>query len=133
MFLQSCTDSLHILPSSSSGTFPTSSDCTHDVVNTEVVEDVDVLVESFIAVNKQADIGIKQEEIPEDISFPDIKSEPDKVSYVCVCVFLDTFYQCPVFLYQYFMPIGTAPLMGMKILCCHFFWVGVVLCRWEVL
>ena len=34
------------------------------------------------------------DEIPEDISFPDIKTEPDEVSYVCVCLLLDTFYQC---------------------------------------
>ena len=31
-------------------------------------------------------IGIKQEEIAEDIFFPDIKTEPDEVSYVCVCM-----------------------------------------------
>jgi len=36
--------------------------------------------------NKEGDIGIKQEEIPEDITFPDIKSEPDEVS--CVCLYL---------------------------------------------
>ena len=41
------------------------------------------------------DIGIKDEEIPEDITFPDIKSEPGEVSYVCVCLLLDTFFQCP--------------------------------------
>ena len=40
------------------------------------------------------DIDIKQEEVPEDINFPDIKSEPDKVSYVCVCLLLDTLYHC---------------------------------------
>ena len=39
-----------------------------------------------MAVNEELPIGIKQEEIPEDISFPDIKAEPDEVSYVCVCV-----------------------------------------------
>jgi hypothetical protein len=42
------------------------------------------------------DIGIKEEEFPEDIT-SDMKSEPDEVSYVCVCVclLLDTFFQCP--------------------------------------
>jgi hypothetical protein len=30
-------------------------------------------------------IGIKVEEIPEAISFPEIKAEPDEVSYMSVC------------------------------------------------
>jgi len=97
--LQNYTDSLRVLPNASSKTFPTLFDGTYDVCNIEVEEDIDVIEESFIAVNKEADIGIKQEEIPEDISFPDIKSEPEKVSFVCVCVcpclLLDTFYHCP--------------------------------------
>jgi hypothetical protein len=38
----------------------------------------------FIAVNEGEDIGIKQEEIPEDKNFPDMESETDEVSYVCV-------------------------------------------------
>jgi hypothetical protein len=84
MVLQNCTDSLHILPSSSSETFPTSSDCTHDVGNTEVEEDVHVIEESFITIKKEEDIDIKQEEIPEDVTFPDIKAELDEVSYVCI-------------------------------------------------
>jgi len=90
LVLQSCTDPLYILPSSSNETFATSSDGTYDVGNMKVEEDVDVIEESFIAINKEEDIGIKQEEIPEDITFPDIKAEPDKVSYVCVCILLDT-------------------------------------------
>ena len=61
----------------------------------EVEEDVDVIEESFIVVKEEANIGIKQEEIPEDINFPDIKAEPDEVSYMCVCLSLDTFCQCP--------------------------------------
>ena len=93
--LQSVRDSLHILPSSSTEAFPTSSDCTHDVGNTEVEDDVYVVEESIISVNREADIGIKQEETPQDITFPDIKAEPDKVS--CVCLFVDTFYQYAVF------------------------------------
>jgi hypothetical protein len=84
MVLQSCIDPLHILPSSSSDPFPTSSDCTHDAGNTEFEEDVDVIEESVIAINQQADTGIKQE-IPEHITVPDIKAEPDEVSYVCLC------------------------------------------------
>jgi len=107
LVLQSCTDSLQVLPGSSSETFPTSSDGTCDVSNTEVEEDVVVIEESVIAINKGADIGIKQEEIPEDINFPCIKAEPDEVSYVCICLLLDTFYQCPemsvVFVMSVFM------------------------------
>ena len=94
LVLQSCTDSLQVLPGSSSETFPPSSDGTYDISNIKVEEDVDVIEESFIAINKEADIGIKQEEIPEDITFPEIKAEPNEVSYVCICLLLDTFHQC---------------------------------------
>jgi hypothetical protein len=83
LVLQSCTDSLQVLPGSSSEAFPTSSDGTCDVSNTAVQQNV-VIEEHSIAVNEEAPIGIKQEEIPEVISFPDIKAEPDEVSYVCV-------------------------------------------------
>ena len=86
LILQSCTDSLHVLPGSSSEAHATSSDGACNFSNIEVEEDVDVIEEGFIAVNEVADIGIKQEEIPEDINFLDIKSEPDEVSYVCVSV-----------------------------------------------
>jgi hypothetical protein len=88
LVLQSCTDPLHILPSSSSVTYETS--C--DISNVGVEEDVDEIEEVFKAVNKEVDIGIKQEEIPGNISFP--KSEPDEVSYVCKCLLLDTFHLC---------------------------------------
>jgi len=86
LVLQSCTDSLQVLPGSASEMFPASSDGTCDVSNTAVQQNV-VIEEHSIAVNKEAGIGIKQEEIPEDISFSDIKAEPDEVScvYVCVC------------------------------------------------
>jgi hypothetical protein len=93
LVLQSCTDSLRVLLNLSSETYPAPSDGTHDVGNIEVEKDVDVIEVIFTAVNKEADIGIKQEEIPQDITFPDIKSEPDKVSHVCICLLLDTFYQ----------------------------------------
>jgi len=88
--LQSCTDSLHILAASSSATDATS--C--NISNVEVEEDVDIIEEVFTAINKEVDIGIKQEEMPEDITFPDIKAEPEEVSYVCTCLLLDTFYRC---------------------------------------
>jgi hypothetical protein len=86
LVLQSCTDSLHILPGSCNETFPTPSDGTCDVSNTAVQQDVVVVEECFRAVNEEVPTGIKQEEIPEDITFPDIKSEPDEVSYVCLYV-----------------------------------------------
>jgi len=86
LVLQSCTDSLQFLPGSSSETFPTSSDGTCDVSNTAVQQDVVVVEERSIAVNEELPTGIKQEEIPEDISFPEIKPETNEVSYVCVCV-----------------------------------------------
>jgi hypothetical protein len=76
---------------SSTDTFPTPSDATYGVGNIKVEGDIDVVEESFIAINKEEDIGIKQEEIPGDITFPGIKSEPDEVSYVSVCLLLDRF------------------------------------------
>jgi hypothetical protein len=81
LVFQSCTDSLQVLPGSSSQTFPTSSDgaC-------KVEEDVDVRVEGLIIIKEEVDLGIKEEEFPEDIFFPDIVSEPDEVSYVCICL-----------------------------------------------
>jgi hypothetical protein len=47
-----------------------------------VEEDEDLMETVFIAVN-EADIGTKQVEIAGDM-FPDIKCEPDEVSYVCI-------------------------------------------------
>ena len=86
LVLQSCTHSLHILQGLSSEMFPTSSDGVYDVSNTAAEEDVVVIEEGFIAINKDSDIGIKKEEIPEDKTFSDIKAEPDEVSYMCLCV-----------------------------------------------
>ena len=54
------------------------------------------------------DRSIKQEEIPGEITFPDIKSEPDKVSYVCICLLLDTFDQCPGILVFFVMSVFLA-------------------------
>jgi len=77
---------MHILPSSSSETFPTSSNGACNFSNIKVGEDVDVKEEGFITIDEDANIGIKQEEIPEDITFPDIKAEPVEVSNVCICL-----------------------------------------------
>jgi len=86
LVLQSCTDSLHILPGSSTETFPASSDGACNFSCTEVEEDEDVKEDGFIAIKEEADICVKQEEIREDITSPDIKSEQDEVSYMCVYV-----------------------------------------------
>jgi len=91
LVLQSCTDSLHILPSSSRETFPTSCDGTYDFGNIKVEEDVAVIQEIFTAINEESAIGIKQEEIPGDTNFPEIKSEQDAVSNVFIWLLLDTF------------------------------------------
>jgi hypothetical protein len=91
LVLQSCTDSLHILLGSSSQTFPSSSDATCDVSNIEVEGDVVVIGQGSIARNEEVDIDIKQEEMPEDIIFPSIQAEPDEVSYLRICLLLDTF------------------------------------------
>jgi len=94
LVLQSCSDPLHILPSSSSQTNATSVGVCN-FSNVEVEEDVDVIEEVFLSINEEVDRSIKREEIPGDITFPDIKSEQDEVSYVCICLLLDTFYLCP--------------------------------------
>ena len=84
--LQSCTDSLHILPDLSSEKCATPSDGVCNSSSIGVEEDVDVIEERSTTINKEADIGIKQEEIPEDITFSGIKSEPAEVSSMCVCL-----------------------------------------------
>ena len=108
LVLQTCADSLHILPGSSGESHATSSDGACNFSNIEVEEDVDLKEESFIAVNEEADISTKQEEIPEDINFPDIKSEPDEVRYVCVCLLLNTFYQCLAMSFVFVMSVFVA-------------------------
>jgi hypothetical protein len=77
----------------------------------EVEVDIDVIEESFIAINKHS---IKQEEIPKDITFSNIKSEPVEVSYVCVCLLLYT-------LINFFFPLFGGQGVGGSI-CSS--WVG---------
>jgi hypothetical protein len=115
LVLQSNTDSLHVLPGPSSESQATSSDGVCNFSNIEVEKDVDVIEEGSIAINEEVDIGIKQEEIPEDVTFPDIKSEPKEVSYVCFSLLLDTFYQCP----------------AISVFLCHCFWPLEKLHPWE--
>jgi hypothetical protein len=97
LLLQSCTDSLQDQPSTSSETFPTPSDTAYGVGNVTVEEDVDVVKESSKAANRRADTGIRQEEIPEEVSYRDIQFEPVDVGCVCFCLLLNTFYMCPFF------------------------------------
>jgi hypothetical protein len=80
---------------SSADTIPTPSDSTYGVGHIKVEEDVAVIKESLIFIKDEVDMGIKKEEIPEDVPFLGIWSEPDEVSYVCVCPLLDVFYHCP--------------------------------------
>ena len=107
LVLQSSNDPLHIVRSSSSDTCATSGGVCN-FSKDEIEEDIDVIEEVFISINEEVDRGIKQEEIPGDITFPDIKSEPDEVSYVCICLLLDTFYQCPGFLVFFVMSVFLA-------------------------
>ena len=86
LVLQSCSDSLHILPGSSTETNATSDGaCNFSDIEVEE-DDVVVIEEDFKVIHEEVDVGIKQEEIPGDITFPDIKSEPDEVSYVYMSV-----------------------------------------------
>ena len=84
LVLQSCSDPLHILPSSSSHTNATPDGvCNFSNI---VVEDIAEIEEVFMSINEEVERGIKQEEIPRDITFPDINSEPDQVGYIFMCV-----------------------------------------------
>ena len=108
LVLQSCSDSLHILPGSSTETNATSdSVCNFSDIEVEE-DDVVVIEEDFKVIHKEVDVGIKQEEIPGDITFPEIKPEPNEVSYVCVCLLLDTFHQCPEMSIVFVMPLSLA-------------------------
>jgi len=91
LVLQSCSDSLHILPSSSSDANAASSDCAYHIANMKVEEDVDmqgvdgevnVKTEKGIASEEEECIGIKDEEgiyseEEEEDDNIDIKEEED--------------------------------------------------------
>jgi len=63
LVLQSCTDSLHILPGLCSDTCATSSDCTYHVGNMNVEEDFDMQVERReVNVKIEKCIGSEEEE-----------------------------------------------------------------------
>jgi hypothetical protein len=63
LVLQSCTDSLQVLPGSASETFPTSSDGTCDVSNVKVEEDLVMQGEEEVNVKTEEEecIDIKHE------------------------------------------------------------------------
>jgi hypothetical protein len=88
LVLQSSGVSLHVLPGSSVESRAKSSDGACNFSNIEFQEDVRV-IEGLIAIIEEADIGTRQEEIPEVAAFPDTNAEPDEVSYVCICLLLD--------------------------------------------
>jgi hypothetical protein len=97
VMLQSCTVSLEVVPGSSSDTGMTSSDDSKAVIGIKVEEDTDVT--------------IKVEEIPEPISFPPIKAEPEEVSSLSVRPLSDTC-QLPVC-------VPTVRHMSVTCLCAH--------------
>jgi hypothetical protein len=126
LVLQLCSDPLHLLPSSSSETYATA-DAVCNVSNVKVEEDEDVIEEVFIAINGEADIGLKQEEVPGDITFPEIKSEPDG-SYVCVYICIIV-YIVPVSRNLSFF--GDVSVSGqLKQLHCGEYFLRVM-CGWE--
>ena len=79
--LQSCTDSLHVLPGSSCETFPPSSDGAYDVSNVKVEENIDIKEEEE---DVKAEKGIgNEEEVCLDIKqVEDIYSEEEEVEAV---------------------------------------------------
>jgi len=102
LVLQSCTDSLQIMPSSSSETFPTSSDGTCDVSNVKVEEDLDMQGEEEVNVKteKEECIDIKQEDgiyieeekeedidaTGDDVDENEEVSSEDQVIYMSACL-----------------------------------------------
>jgi len=63
--------------------------------NIEFNADVKVIEEIFTLLNEEVDRGIKQPEISGDTAFPDTSSEPEKLSYFCTRLSLETFYHFP--------------------------------------
>ena len=94
LVLQSCSDPLHIMPGVSSETNATAGGVCN-FSNLEVDEELDVIEGVYLSIKGEVDAGVKEEEIRGDKTFPDIKCEPDEVSYICICPLLHTFYQCP--------------------------------------
>jgi hypothetical protein len=76
--VQSCTDSLQVLPGLSSETFPTSSDGTCDIGNMKVEEDVDMKEEEEVNVKTEKVIFSEEEECIDIKDEEDIYSEEEE-------------------------------------------------------
>jgi hypothetical protein len=77
--LQSCTDSLHVLPGSSCETFPSSSDGAYDISNLKVEEDIDIKEEEEEDVKAEKGIGNEEEECLDIKHEEGIYSEEEEV------------------------------------------------------
>jgi hypothetical protein len=62
LVLQSCTDPLEVMANSSTETFPASSDCSYDVGNIKVEEDIDKQQEEEVNVKTEKVIDSEEEE-----------------------------------------------------------------------
>jgi hypothetical protein len=62
LVLQSCTDSVQVLPGSSSGTFPVSSDGTYDAGNIKFEEDLGIKLEEELNIKTENIIFSEEEE-----------------------------------------------------------------------
>jgi len=91
LVLQSCSDSLHILPGSSSDTCGTSSDCAYHVGNVKVEVDLDMQEEEEVNVKTERGVGSEEEEcigikVEEDRYSEEEKEEKDVDTKEEVCV-----------------------------------------------
>ena len=76
--VQRCTDSLQVLPGLSSEIFPTSSDCTYDIGNMKVEEDIDVQEEEEEVNVKTEKVIVSEEEECIDVKEEDIDTEEEE-------------------------------------------------------
>jgi hypothetical protein len=83
LVLQSCTDPLHIVPGTSSETFPTSSDGTYSVGNVKVERDRNMqegeVVNVNVNVKTESDIGSEEEKCVVIKGEEDLYSEEEEV------------------------------------------------------
>ena len=80
LVLQSCTDPLHIPPSSSSDTYGILSDCAYHVGNMKVEEDLDMQEEEEVNVKTETGTGIEEVEyigIKEEVIYSEEVEEKD--------------------------------------------------------
>jgi hypothetical protein len=78
LVLQSCTDSVQVLPGSSCGAFPSSSDDTYVVGNIKFGEYVDIKEEENVIVKSENGICSEEEECIDIKDEEDIQSEEDE-------------------------------------------------------